>query len=211
MIKHDFNQLLRAKAIPFLGNDVDTDRIVPARFLKEITFDKMGDFMFYDLRHLPSGEINDNCVFNDARFKQASILIVEENFGCGSSREHAPQAIQRYGFQCLIGISFAEIFAGNCRSLGIPTLSLSVQDIKRLMHCVNADPSLVVSVSLEAQKVFVEGQDPFELTNSPETLAPFLSGAWDALGILKKNMDLIQKKAADIPYFDNFKTYNIKS
>lgn len=201
---HDFNQILSEKAVPFVGNDVDTDRIVPARFLKEITFDKMGDFLFYDVRYLPTGESNPDCSLNDERFKDARILIVEENFGCGSSREHAPQAIQRYGFQCIIGVSFAEIFAGNCRSLGVPTLCLSPADIKHLMAKIQGKPDTSLSISLTSKKVMLEGESSFEILNSTESLSVYLNGEWNALNGLKANVAKIQEKAAQIPYFNNF-------
>ena len=133
---HDFSKPYEGFAMPFRGNDIDTDRIIPARFLKEITFDNMGDYLFNDVKYFPNGEKNLNCPLNQACYDKASIMLVEENFGCGSSREHAPQAIKRYGIDCLIGLSFAEIFSGNCRAIGIPALTVSKQDIEMLLNYI---------------------------------------------------------------------------
>ena len=105
-------------AVPVRGNDIDTDQIIPARFMKEVSFDNMGDYAFHDARRTDDGGFNDH-PFN--RYPNARILVVNQNFGCGSSREHAPQALMRWGIDGLIGESFAEIFAGNCQALGIPT------------------------------------------------------------------------------------------
>ncbi|MCB1940385.1 MAG: 3-isopropylmalate dehydratase small subunit, partial [Rhodocyclaceae bacterium] len=134
------------------GSDIDTDRIIPARFMKCVTFDGLGDYLFYDVRKNEDGSDKPHPL-NDPRFAGASILLSGVNFGCGSSREHAPQAIYRYGFRGVIAESFAEIFFGNCTTLGIPCAAASGADIRALAAAVEADPSIEVSIDVEAQKV----------------------------------------------------------
>ena len=112
---------VKGMAVPIKGNEIDTDRIVPARFLKEVTFEKMGEYLFYDVR-FPNDKKDHLHPLNQEQYKDATVMLVENNFGCGSSREHAPQAIKRAGFEIILGESFAEIFAGNCKALGIPTV-----------------------------------------------------------------------------------------
>jgi len=136
-------------AVPVRGNDIDTDQIV---LLKEVTFDNMGEYAFYDVRRDDDGTLNDH-PFN--RYPNASILVVNQNFGCGSSREHAPQALMRWGIDGLIGESFAEIFAGNCQALGLPTATAAPATIERIMEQVEADPALELSIDVEAQTVTV--------------------------------------------------------
>ena len=140
------------RAIPLPGNDIDTDRIIPARYLKSITFDGLGEAAFIDARAAERAAGRTHAL-DDARYAGASILLVGRNFGCGSSREHAPQALQRFGIRALVGESFAEIFAGNCTVLGLPAVRAAAADIERLLELVGQHPETEVTVDLEAQTV----------------------------------------------------------
>ena len=145
---------IRGRAIPVPGNDIDTDRIIPARYMKTVTFEGLGKFAFYDARFDAYGKQKQQ-PFNDERFKGAGILLVNKNFGCGSSREHAPQSLLRYGIKAIVGESFAEIFAGNCSMLGIPAVVVSEKDVLELMRSVEKNPNAEIGVNLETQKVSV--------------------------------------------------------
>src|ERR671922_337142 len=125
-------------AVPVRGNDIDTDRIIPARYLKEPTFARMGEYPFFDERFDSSGKPKPH-PFNEPKYKGASILFVNKNFGCGSSREHAPQALYRFGINAIVGESFAAIFAGNCTIMGVPAVTVSAADIETLMKTVEND------------------------------------------------------------------------
>src|SRR5205823_12826545 len=138
-------------AVPIRGNDIDTDRIIPARYLKEATFARMGEYPFFDERFDASKKKKDH-PFNDPEYKGASILFVNKNFGCGSSREHAPQALYRFGIQAIVGESFAAIFAGNCTMMGLPAVIVGGKDIEQLMKRVEDDPQNDYSVGLDDQK-----------------------------------------------------------
>ena len=189
-------------AVPILGNDVDTDRIVPARFLKEVTFDNMGDYLFYDVRH-SDGKLTPEHPLNQAQFSQASVMLVENNFGRGSSREHAPQAIKRAGFHLIIGESFAEIFSGNCKALGIVTLTLTRSDLDRLFDHVNQLPNSVFTVDLVQSELNVTGiNQPLSVTIKSAHKKAFLDGTWDELSLLKLNNKKIDELAKQLPYFD---------
>src|SRR5580704_12442345 len=152
-------------AIPLLLDDIDTDRIIPARYLRCVTFDGLGEHVFEDDRkQAPYHE------FDDPRFKGAKILIVGRNFGCGSSREHAPQALQRFGIEAIIGESFAEIFFGNCTALGLPCVSATEPDVKALGKAILANPKLEVTVDLVNQKVTYGGKSiPVTMLEGPRT------------------------------------------
>src|SRR5580698_9770742 len=129
------------RAVNVPGNDIDTDRLIPARYLKCVTFDGLGEFLFYDLRKNADGTDKPHTL-NDPRFKGASILFSGANFGCGSSREHAPQAIQKYGFRAIVAESFAEIFFGNCTTLGMPCLCAGRGEIAQIAAAIEADPKM---------------------------------------------------------------------
>src|SRR3954465_1147591 len=133
------------------GNDIDTDRIIPARFMKCITFDGLGEFLFYDMRKNADGSDKPHPL-NDARYKGSTVLLSGANFGCGSSREHAPQAIQKYGFRAVIAEGFAEIFFGNCTTLGIPLATASGGDIAKIGSAVQADPEMEVVIDVAKQE-----------------------------------------------------------
>ncbi len=133
--------------VPAAGDDVDTDRIIPARYLKCVTFEGLGEFLFYDVRFDENGEPK-NFPLNDVRFDGATILIAGRNFGCGSSREHAPQAIYRYGFRAIVAESFAEIFFGNSTTLGIPCVTVSRRDLGRIRKMVESEPKSEMTIDL---------------------------------------------------------------
>ena len=138
-------------AIVVPGNDIDTDQIIPARFMKVVTFDGLGKYAFHDVRYDEKGNERAH-PFNDHRYHGASILVVNRNFGCGSSREHAPQALMRAGIQAIVGESFAEIFAGNCTAMGIPAVALSSEEISFLMDEIKRDPQMELALSLFPRK-----------------------------------------------------------
>ena len=193
--------VLTGRAIPVRGNDIDTDRIIPARFLKTITFEGLGDHAFEDDR-LGLKEQGKRHSFDDPKYAQATILLVNKNFGCGSSREHAPQAIQRWGqgVRIILGESFAEIFYGNCQSLGIPCPIVSAENIEKLMRAVEANPDAEVTVDLKALTVRVGTLPPVPITMPDGPRSAFLEGSWDSTGELLSAKAAIAKTAAGLSY-----------
>ena len=141
------------------GADIDTDRIIPARFMKCVTFDGLGEFAFYDVRFDPTTGERTSHPLNDERFKEATVLLAGVNFGCGSSREHAPQSLRKYGFNAVIAESFAEIFFGNSTTLGMPCVTLAADAIETLHAAIEADPSLTLTIDLVAKEVAQEGEE----------------------------------------------------
>ncbi|MEK9657472.1 MAG: 3-isopropylmalate dehydratase small subunit [bacterium] len=185
-------------AVVCLEDDVDTDQIVPARFLKEITFDKMGEYLFYDARFDEKGQVKDHPL-NLAAAKTSTILIAGKNFGCGSSREHAPQAIARFGFQVVIGESFAEIFAGNCKAIGVPLLMLTRVELEEISQMIKQQTDLKIRISIEKNSLFVsDKQYTFKMNQSYKEA--FLDGSWDAAALLAANQGLIKEMAKALPY-----------
>ena len=186
-------------AVVVPGNDIDTDRIIPARFMKCVTFDGLGEYLFYDVRFDKGGKQKPHPL-NEAKHAGAKILISGLNFGCGSSREHAPQAIQKFGLQAVIAESFAEIFAGNCTTLGIPCIQLKPADLAQLSAAVNADAKTVVTIDLEQGKVrWGASSAAFEMkSGARESL---LKGEWDALGQLIDGKDQVAALAGKLDYF----------
>ena len=177
------------------GDDIDTDRIIPARFMKEITFDTMGEHAFEDARLQAKGQHP----LDDERFAGAGILIVGQNFGCGSSREHAPQSLMRFGFNGFIGGSFAEIFFGNCTALGLPCVTLADDDLIKLMDSVELDPTQEITIDVAGSKVRCRAGD-LEASIPAGTRQQLLEGAWDATQVLLDAGDQIEKTAAALPY-----------
>jgi 3-isopropylmalate/(R)-2-methylmalate dehydratase small subunit len=190
--------LIEGSAVQVPGDDIDTDRIIPARFMKCVTFDGLGEYLFYDVRFDKTGAQKSHPL-NELKHKGAKILISGRNFGCGSSREHAPQALQKFGIQAVIAESFAEIFAGNCTTLGIPCAQMSSADIARLAAAVQKDAKTAVRIDLAASKVtWAGGEAPFEMkSGARESL---LKGEWDALGQLLDGKDAVAKLAAKMEY-----------
>jgi len=189
---------ISGKAITVPGNDIDTDRIIPARFMKCITFDGLGEFLFYDVRKNMDGS-NKEHPMNDPKFKHASILLSGANFGCGSSREHAPQAIQKYGFKAVVAEGFAEIFFGNCTTLGIPCFTASREDIALISHAVNENPSLDVTVDVEAQEIRF-GNHRVKATVRESARDALIHGRWDAIAELLEGLPATQARAQLLPY-----------
>ena len=183
------------------GSDIDTDRIIPARFMKCVTFDGLGEYLFYDARHEADGSPK-NHPLNDERFSGAAILISGKNFGCGSSREHAPQAIYRAGFRAVIAQSFAEIFFGNCATLGVPCVTATGENIDRIVAAIEADPTLEITIDVEDQCVrFGEERVPVEIPASAREA--FLSARWDPIGELLEGESDVAATVADLSYIDS--------
>jgi len=176
-------------AVHVPGSDIDTDRIIPARFMKCVTFDGLGEFAFYDVRFDKDGNQTSHPL-NDDRFKGASILLSGTNFGCGSSREHAPQALYRFGFRAVIAQSFAEIFFGNCTTLGIPCVIASAEDIAKVAAAVEVNPAIQVTVDVENNRV-IYGDDSFSVTIPSTAHEALISGKWDPIAELLEAKDAI--------------------
>ncbi len=185
-------------AVPLMLDDIDTDRIIPARFLRCVTFDGLGDHAFEDDR-----EQDANHPFNQAQFQSASILVAGRNFGCGSSREHAPQSLMRWGLKAIIAESFAEIFQGNCSSLGIAAMTASRADLNSLAAAVEADPKAEMSVCIEKLEAKIAGTTV--ALSMPESARDALvTGEWDYLGQLLSAADQVTAHAASVPYLNGF-------
>ena len=180
------------------GNDIDTDRIIPARFMKCVTFDGLGEFLFHDVRKNPEG-VDQPHPLNDPRFRGAIILLSGANFGCGSSREHAPQAIQKHGFRAVIAESFAEIFFGNCIALGIPCLSAGRDDIRKIAAAVESRPDVEITIDIAKGEIRFAGQT-VRAGLRESARAALVGGRWDAIGDLLEGVGDVKKVAARLPY-----------
>ena len=185
-------------AIPLRGANIDTDRIIPARFLKSITFEGLGEHAFEDDRQsMP------NHPFANPAFRGASILLVNENFGSGSSREHAPQALKRWGIGACVGESFSEIFKGNALSIGLPCATATADDIEFLMATAEQAPATTMAFSIEARALEAAGR-AVTLDVPPGVRESFLNGQWDATGLLLERFDEVRTVAAGLPYVKGF-------
>lgn len=187
--------------IPVRGNDIDTDQIIPARFMKVITFDGLGEFAFFDQRFDDEDNQKEH-PFNDERFQGANVLVVNANFGCGSSREHAPQALMRWGIDAIVGESFAEIFAGNCLALGIPTVTADEETITELQAFIeeNPDAELAVDVQNETVTYGDSEETTVDATVNDAQRTALVEGIWDTTALMKANGQAIESTANDIPY-----------
>ena len=185
------------RGVPLRGNDIDTDRIIPARFLVTVTFDGLEKHVFEDDRRTTAHP------FDDPRYQGASVLVVNSNFGCGSSREHAPQALQRWGIKAVIGESFAEIFFGNSLMIGMPCVTAAPADVQAIMHRVEANPAARMHIDLLASTCEIDG---FRCAVSlpPNVRDALTTGAWDTTGMLLENFDQVQATAASLPYVSGF-------
>ena len=186
-------------AVPIPGADIDTDRIIPARFMKCVTFDGLGEFAFYDVRFDPESGERTNHPLNDERFTNASILLTGINFGCGSSREHAPQSLAKYGFKAIVAESFAEIFFGNSTTLGMPCVIAQKEELDTLKAAVDADPLLEVVIDLEAMTVS-GGDITIPVTMPDSARQALLSGKYDPIAELLENTEQIESTAASLAY-----------
>ncbi|MGJ8726539.1 MAG: 3-isopropylmalate dehydratase small subunit [Roseibacillus sp.] len=186
-------------AVPVLGNDIDTDRIIPARFMKCVTFDDLAEGMFYDVKNNPeTGEKTDHPL-NDSKFEGASILLSNSNFGCGSSREHAPQSIYRSGYRAVIAESFAEIFFGNSTTLGMPCVCASHADITALSDFVTKAPETRITIDIDTLKVhYADISFPITLPNSARSA--LTTAKYDPLAELLENNEAIEKTADGLAY-----------
>jgi 3-isopropylmalate/(R)-2-methylmalate dehydratase small subunit len=186
------------RAVNVPGNDIDTDRIIPARFMKCVSFDGLGEFLFYDVRKNEDGS-NKKHPLNEPRFAGATILLSGANFGCGSSREHAPQAIQKYGFRAVIAENFAEIFFGNSTTLGMPCVCASREDIAKVAAAVEANPQLEVVIDVAALEVRFGGQK-IKITQRESARDALINGRWDSIGELLDGKDAVATLAKTLPY-----------
>ncbi|MCU4718359.1 3-isopropylmalate dehydratase small subunit [Halapricum hydrolyticum] len=184
--------------IPIRGNDIDTDQIIPARFMKVVTFDGLGQFSFFDQRFDDEDNEKDHPM-NEDRFKEASLMVVNNNFGCGSSREHAPQALMRWGIDAIIGEGFAEIFAGNCLALGIPTVTADHETINALQQWVDDNPDGEIEVDVAAETVRY-GSNEISVSVDDAQRQALVEGIWDTTALMKANQNAIQQTADSLPY-----------
>lgn len=185
---------VRGKAVPIPGDDVDTDRIIPARFMKCVTFDGLGQYAFYDVRFEEDGQTMKQHPLNEPRFADATILLVGSNFGCGSSREHAPQSLYRYGIRGIVGLSFAEIFFGNCTTLGIPCATVTPDVLQALTALVNGDPTLEVVIDVE-QEVIRGGEQSFPAQMAKSAREGLIKGEWDPIALMLNEPEAIDAVA----------------
>jgi 3-isopropylmalate/(R)-2-methylmalate dehydratase small subunit len=189
---------ITGRGIPVSGNDIDTDRIIPARFLKAVTFETMGEHAFEDAR-----KQNPEHPFNSPAYKGASVLVVGQNFGCGSSREHAPQALMRWGIRAIVGGSFGEIFFGNCVMLGIPCLRASQEDIEWLQREIGRAPQTPMTVDLEKQEVRF-GDRVIKASIPDGARNQLVNGTWDSTAVLLEAGAAIEATAGRLPYVKGF-------
>ena len=180
------------------GNDIDTDRIIPARFMKCVTFDGLGEFLFYDVRKNADGTDKPHPL-NEARFKGATVLLSGANFGCGSSREHAPQAIQKYGFKAVIAENFAEIFFGNCTTLGMPCATATREDIAKIAAAIEKNPQTEIVIDVLKQEIRFGGQT-VKAEVRPADRDALINGRWDAIAELLDGMAAVKATTAKLPY-----------
>ena len=190
---------IAGRGIPVRGDDIDTDRIIPARYLRTVTFDDLGDHAFEDDRAASGGAHP----FDAEQYEGAAILLGNKNFGCGSSREHAPQALMRWGIRAFLAESYAEIFFGNCVSLGLPCLRVSEEDAGTLIAAVEADPTVELHIDIAEQQVRAgELSVAAQIAEGPRD--QFVSGTWDVVGQLVEARDQIEATAARLPYVTGF-------
>lgn len=192
------------RPIPLRGNDIDTDRIIPARYMKAVTFDGMGQYAFRDARFDAAGRSLGH-VFDDPRYqaKGPRVAIVNKNFGCGSSREHAPQALMRWGIKAIVGESYSDIFFGNCVAIGMPCVSADAATTEALMSAVEEDPSHELTVDIEKSAVLFRGVS-YAVSLPPGARQQFLEGTWDATRTLLSAVDAVRTTAARLPYVKGF-------
>ncbi len=180
------------------GDDIDTDQIIPARFMKETSFENLGEYLFYDARRDDDGSLNDHPLNIHT---EATIAVVNENFGCGSSREHAPQAMQRWGIDAVIGESFAEIFKDNCKSLGMPAATADTDTVETIQTWVERHPDGDVHIDVESETVSY-GDQTVDVDIDRGMRQALLQGIWDTTSLMYANSDAVASVAADLPYTD---------
>ncbi|MDJ0731149.1 MAG: 3-isopropylmalate dehydratase small subunit [Crocosphaera sp.] len=188
-------KLISGRGIPLMGDDIDTDRIIPARFLRCVTFDGLGEQVFADDRTQLKGKHP----FDQPQYQGANILVVNANFGCGSSREHAPQAIIRWGIKAIIGESFAEIFFGNCIANGVPCVTASPETVKTLQSQLQSNPQAQITVDLATKEVRLQDWVA-KISMGEGSRQMLLEGTWDSCGQLIQNPNQIKETAQKLPY-----------
>jgi 3-isopropylmalate/(R)-2-methylmalate dehydratase small subunit len=194
----DVRTRIVGRAIPLPGNDIDTDRIIPARYLKSVTFEGLEQFVFEDARRQEPEH-----PFNQTAYRGAAILVGGLNFGCGSSREHAPQALQRWGIRGLVAGSFAEIFFGNCVALGMPCVTADMADIDWLLRAIAREPERELTLDLERGEVrFGDRRIPVRLPDGARS--ELTKGTWNATGVLLEAGEAIERTAHGLPYVSGF-------
>jgi 3-isopropylmalate/(R)-2-methylmalate dehydratase small subunit len=184
--------------VPVRGNDIDTDQVIPARFLKVITFEGLGEFAFFDLRFDDDDNKKDH-PFNEPQFQDANVLAVNSNFGCGSSREHAPQALMRWGIDAIVGESFAEIFAGNCLALGIPTVTVSPEEAEALQDFIDENPDTKIEVNVENETISY-GDTVVEAAVDDAQRKALVEGVWDTTSLMYSNKNKVESMIHELPY-----------
>jgi 3-isopropylmalate/(R)-2-methylmalate dehydratase small subunit len=188
---------IEGRALPMRGNDIDTDRIIPARFLRSVTFEGLERHLFEDDRKTVKHP------FDDERYQGSSVLLVNANFGCGSSREHAPQALQRWGIDAVVGESFAEIFFGNSTMIGLPCVTASAADVDALMKLIESRPQTQLRVDLTSGTCEADGFR-CRVTLPAKIRDAFATGAWDTTGMLLHNFAEVESTAKRLPYVRGF-------
>jgi len=202
MTTQRFINEISGRGIPLRGHDIDTDRIIPARFLKCVSFEGLETHAFEDDRK-QLAERGQMHAFSNPRYQGATILLVNGNFGCGSSREHAPQALQRWGIRAVVGESFSEIFFGNAVVLGMPCLTVSASDAEALLSAVEADPQAELTVSVANQTVTLGGAK-YHAAVPAGAREALTTGSWDATGALLDHFEQVRTVAQRLPYITGF-------
>jgi 3-isopropylmalate/(R)-2-methylmalate dehydratase small subunit len=190
-------------ALPLPGDNIDTDRIIPARFLRSVSFEGLEDHLFEDDRAQVDAQAPGTHPFSNPRYKDATVLVVNANFGCGSSREHAPQAIRRWGIRAVVGESFSEIFFGNSVALGMPCVSVTPNDADALLQIASESPQTVIAIDL-SEMTLRAGERSFPITLPNAARDGFLDGSWDATGLLLDRYEEVEAVANRLPYVNGF-------
>jgi 3-isopropylmalate/(R)-2-methylmalate dehydratase small subunit len=185
--------------VPLPGDDIDTDQILPARFMKEVTFDNMADYLFYDARRDDDGEYNDHPL---NVYEGANVAVTNKNFGCGSSREHAPQAMMRWGIDGMVGESFAEIYRDNCKSLGIPVATTDYETVSEIQEWIREHPDGEIGIDVEAETV-TYGDSVVDVDIDDAMREALVEGIWDTTQLMYSNMSKVEETARNLPYVES--------
>jgi len=197
-VKESAIDRVAGSAIPLRGDNIDTDRIIPARYLKAVTFDGLGDHVFEDDRNSMAHH-----PFSNPSYRQAAILLANENFGSGSSREHAPQALKRWGIHACVAESFSEIFRGNSLAIGLPCFTVAHSDIEFAMRCVEDSPDTRLRVSVsDLTLLILDTTVPLEMPDGMRDA--LLTGQWDPTGMLLDRFEQVRATMTDLPYVGGF-------